>query len=64
MKVKVIGLAKTDWYEGDEYEIHGIKKDGVYDVVTIYPEIEALVILNEDRRNVMVYNDEVEVYEE
>lgn len=64
MKVKVIRLAKTDGQEGDEYEFYGIKKGCVYDVVTTYPELDAMMILNQDGSNVMVYNDEVEVYEE
>ena len=64
MKVKVIRLAKTAGYEDDEYEFYGIKKGGIYDVVTTYPELDAMVILNEDGRNVMLYNFETEVYED
>lgn len=64
MKVKVIRLAKTDGQEGDEYKFYGIKKGCVYDVVTTYPEFDALVILNDNGRNVMVYNFETEVYED
>lgn len=64
MKVKVIELDLCgDIYDG-EYEYYGINQGGVYEVITTYPDIEAIVVVNNYGRNVMLYNREVEIYEE
>ena len=68
MKVKVIELDFCgDIYDNeydDEYEYYGINQGGVYEVITTYPNIEAIVVVNNYGRNVMLYNREVEIYEE
>ena len=68
MKVKVIELdfcgdIYDDIYD-DEYEYYGIDQGGVYEVINTYPDIEAIVVVNKYGRNVMLYNREVEIYEE
>lgn len=66
MKVKIIEISKTGWFDDDddEYEFYGLEPGGVYDVVALYEEIESMVIKNKNDRNVMVYNNEVERYED
>lgn len=64
MKVKITALSKTDGFDDEEYEFYGLEPDGVYDVVAIYEELESMVIKNKHDRNVMVYNFEVERYED
>ena len=64
MKVKVIELDFCGDIYDDEYEYYGINKGGVYEVTTTYPDIEAIVVVNKYGRNVMLYNREVEIYEE
>lgn len=64
MKVKIIELSKTDGFDDEEYEFYGLEPGGVYDVVAIYEELESMVIKNKYDRNVMVYNSEVEHYED
>ena len=64
MKVKVIELASRGDIHDSEYEYYGINQGGVYEVVKTYPELEAIVVINNHGRNVVLYNDEVEDYEE
>lgn len=64
MKIKVKALRKDDDFEDEEYEFYGLEQGGVYDVVAIYEELESMVIKNKNDRNVMVYNFEVEHYED
>lgn len=64
MKIKIKALSKTDGFEGDEYELYGLEPGGVYDVLAVYEELESMVIKNKNDRNVMVYNFEVEHYED
>ena len=64
MKVKIIALSKTDGYDGDEYEYCGLEPGGVYDVVTINEDLDAVIVENRMKRNVLVYMNEVEVYED
>lgn len=64
MKVKIIALSKTDGYDGDAYEYYGLEPGGVYDVVTISEDLGAVIVENRMKRNVLVYMNEVEVYED
>lgn len=64
MKVKITALSKTDGFKGEEYEFYGLEPGGVYDVLAIYEELDSMVIKNKHDRNVMVYNHEVEHYED
>lgn len=64
MKVNVIELDFCDDIYDEEYEYYGINQGGVYEVVTTYPDFEAIVVVNNYGRNVMLYNREVEIYEE
>lgn len=64
MKVKVIELDFCGDIYDDEYEYCGINQGGVYEVVTTYPDLEAIVVVNKYGRNFTLYNREVEIYEE
>lgn len=64
MKVKVIELDSCGDIYDDEYEYYGINKGGVHEVVATYPDLEAIVVVNKHGHNVMLYNREVEIYEE
>ena len=64
MRVKIIALSNTDGFEDEEYEFYGLEPAGVYDVVAVYEELESMVIKNKHDRAVMVYNFEVEHYED
>lgn len=64
MKVKVIELDFCGDIYDDEHEYYGINQGSVYEVINTYPDIEAIVVVNKYGRNVMLYNREVEIYEE
>lgn len=64
MKVKIKALRKTDGFEGDECELCGLEPGGVYDVLSEIDELGVMIINNKYDRNVMVYNFEVELYED
>lgn len=64
MKVKVIELAHTSGDYDDEHEHYGIDQGGVYEVVDTFHEVEAIAVVNKHGRKVMLYNDEIKVYEE
>ena len=64
MKVKVIEIDFCGDIYDCEYEYYGINQGGVYEVVNTYPDLEAIVVVNKYGRNVMLYNREVEIYEE
>lgn len=64
MKIKIKELSKTDGFEDEEYEFYGLEPGGVYDVLSIIDELGIMIINNKYDRNVMVYNFEVEHYED
>lgn len=64
IKIKALALSKADGFEGDEYELYGLEPGGVYDVLSQIHELGVMIINNKYDINVMVYNFEVEHYED